>query len=225
MWVLADRWVVRLVTLASFLTVSHILGPDLLGDAAWLVVLMMLSGLLVETGPAAVLLRERDSGPRGIVWQLVLASIGLIAITLLAAALMYAVGSGQYLAPLATVPGHLVLPINAVAYSVLVRRLAFRTLALRRFASQAGGAIAGVIAALHGAGASSLGWQYSAAAIISAALAITVPAVRDSFTLRPASSTSWRRGGALSGIALVPFLCRRGWSSRAIPSASDHPKA
>jgi teichuronic acid exporter len=212
LWVLAEQWSTKVVSLVLFAVLARLLHPEDFGLVALATAFIAILQVFVNSGFAKALIQKKELAPKDgstAFWtSLAIAAIAY-GILLLAAPI---------LAELLHQPGlHLVLvvlgaslPLSAlsrVPAALLAREFAFRSLSLRTMVATLTGAVFALPLALLGCGV----WALVAQALAETAIAVVV--LWSSTTWRPAFTFSfaslrslWGTGISLLGIELLDTL-------------------
>ena len=170
-WTAASNWGNELTRLLLFMVLARLLTPEQFGLVALALVFIMLTQVVAEQGMADALVQRRRLDPEHLdsaFWMSV--AVGLVLAALLAGlAVPIALLLGQ--ADLAPVLAALAvaMPIGSLSLvqrAVLMRRMAFRSLALRTLISIAVGAACALAAALLGFGVWSLVVQHTVTPLV-----------------------------------------------------------
>ncbi|MCU1670142.1 MAG: Polysaccharide transporter, family [Blastococcus sp.] len=208
-WTAAQKWLVRISGVLTFVVLSRLLSPAEIGSVALALAFLGVLGVVADLGAATFLVQTRswDETTRSTTFWTTLALSGLATalVVVLAAPLAALLGepglAGVFraLAP--------ILVVNAtcaVPSAVLQRELRFRELALREMTSAVVAALVGVGCAVAGAGVWALVAQSGTQAAVAAVLVWRMSAWRPTRQVSRAAFTELRRfGGPLLAINIA----------------------
>ncbi len=190
-WMTAQKWVVRILGLASTAVLTRLLAPQQFGVVAAAATVIPLIYLLADLGFSTYLVQADDPDQRtmssgfwfSIVAGVILATVAVAGAPLLAA-LFATPAATDVIRVLST--SVLFVAVASVPDALLRRKLAFRRLAVQDTVSAIVGQVAAVVLAFSGAGA----WALVAQTLVGQALGA---GLRWSVTdWRPTRTFSWR---------------------------------
>ena len=171
-WVMAESWLVRVVSLVSFFVLAHLLTPKDFGLVALATVYFTFGSFFIDQGFSTSLVqREKleDDHLDAVFWAQCALGVALAALTFLLADPIARLLGEPTLTPvlqaLSIVP--IISGLTLVQQAQLRRGLRFRGLATRRVLSTAAGALIAIVLAWQGFGVWSLVAQTAGAALVS----------------------------------------------------------
>jgi O-antigen/teichoic acid export membrane protein len=208
-WTAAQKWLVRISGVATFVVLSRLLSPAEIGSVALALAFLGVLGVVADLGAATFLVQTRswDEPTRSTTFwtTLTLSGLGTALVFVLAGPLAGLLGepglTGVFraLAP--------ILVVNAAAgvpSAILQRELRFRELALREMVSALVAAVVGVGLALAGAGVWALVAQSGAQAVVATLLVWRMSEWRPTRQISRAAFTELRRfGGPVLAINIL----------------------
>src|SRR5688500_13626599 len=208
-WTAAQKWLVRIAAVLTFVVLSRLLTPADIGLVALALAFLGVLGVVADLGASTFLVQTQqwDERTRSTTFwtttALSIAATGLI--VLLAGPLAGALGEPR-LGPViqALAPILVVTASTAVPTAILKRELRFRELALREMAAGLTSAVVGVALALAGAGVWALVAQSGTQALVSAVLVWHMSAWRPTRQVSRQAFQELRRfGGPVLGVNLL----------------------
>ena len=208
-WTAAQKWLVRISGVLTFVVLSRLLSPAEIGSVALAVAFLGVLGVVADLGAATFLVQTRswDEPTRSTTFwtTLVLSGVGTAMVLVLGGPMAGLLGEPrltgvfQALAP--------ILAINAasgVPTAILQRELRFRELALREMISALVSAAAGVALAFAGAGVWALVAQTLVQAAVASVLIWRMSAWRPTRQVSRAAFTELRKfGGPVLAINIL----------------------
>jgi O-antigen/teichoic acid export membrane protein len=204
-WTAAQKWLVRLAGVLTFVVLSRLLSVSDIGLVALALAFLGVLGVIADLGAATFLVQTRswDEPTRSTAFWTSLALSALAAglVTALAGPLAGLLGEPGLAPVLRALAPILVLTAStAVPTAILQRALRFRELALREMAAAGTAAVAGIGLAVAGAGVWALVGQSLAQAVISTVLVWRMSAWRPT---RQVSRTAFRELRRFGGPVLA----------------------
>jgi O-antigen/teichoic acid export membrane protein len=170
-WVMAESWLVRLVSLVAFLALARLLDPGDFGIMALAGVYLTFCSFVIDQGFGTALVQREDLQPGhldAVFWAQLAIGAGVAAFTFASAGwvarLFGEPGLGPVLQALALFPA--ITALTLVQQAQLRRELRFRALAIRHIVSAVIGAAIGIAMAALGYGVWSLVAQMLVGAVI-----------------------------------------------------------
>ncbi|GAA3172064.1 lipopolysaccharide biosynthesis protein [Blastococcus jejuensis] len=199
-WTAAQKWLVRIAGVLTFVVLSRLLGPADIGLVALALAFLGVLGVVADLGAATFLVQTRswDERTRSTTFwttlALSLAATGLVVV--LASPLAGLLGEPRLAPVFQALAPILVLSVtSAVPSAILQRELRFRELALREMAAGLLSAAVGVALALAGAGVWALVGQSGTQALVSAVLVWRMSAWRPTRQVSREAFAELRRFG------------------------------
>jgi O-antigen/teichoic acid export membrane protein len=215
-WSALDKWLARILSLATFVLLGRLLGPEAFGVVAAAQVVMMLFGVMVNNSlvPALVLEKELDARARASgLWLGIAAGLLPAAVMIAGAPIAAAVFRIDELdLVLKVMAAYLVLRgLSVVPEAILIKELRFRAIAVRSVLSTVGGAVVGIVLAITGAGVWALVLQSLTQALIALIAMWIAIGVRPTFKPnRQVVKRLSRLGYKLLGIELATVVLHYG---------------
>jgi PST family polysaccharide transporter len=186
-WVMAESWLVRVVSLVSFFVLAHLLTPKDFGLVALATVYFTFASFFVDQGFSTSLVQREeleDSHLDAVFWAQFVLGIVLAALSFFLAEPIASLLGDRALTPvlqaLCVVP--IISGLTLVQQAQLRRGLRFRGLAARRVLSTTAGAAIAIVLAAQGFGVWSLVAQTVGAALVSLVVFWRVSAWRPSLS-------------------------------------------
>ena len=208
-WTAAQKWLVRISGVLTFVVLSRLLGPDDIGLVALALAFLGVLGVVADLGAATFLVQTRswDERTRSTTfWTTLTLSLLATGLVVGLAAPLAAVLGEPRLAPVfqALAPILVLSVTSAVPTAILQRELRFRELALREMAAGLISAVVGVGLAVAGAGVWALVGQSGTQALVSAVLVWRMSAWRPTGQVSREAFTELRRfGGPVLAVNLL----------------------
>lgn len=211
LWMMAESWLVRLVSLLAFLALARLLQPADFGLMALAGVYLTFCGFVIDQGLGTALVQREELEPghlNVVFWAQLVLGCALAALTLAAAGWIAEIFAEPRLAPvlraLALLPP--ITALTLVQQALLRRELRFRALALRHMVSAVAGAAVGVALAALGHGV----WSLVAQMLAGAAVGLVILWRASSW--RPRLSLSPRHVRDLAGFGAAVFAHEIAWA-------------
>jgi O-antigen/teichoic acid export membrane protein len=208
-WTAAQKWLVRIAAVLTFVVLSRVLTPADIGLVALALAFLGVLGVVADLGAATFLVQTQrwDERTRSTTfWTTTGVSIAATALIVVLAAPLAALLGEPRIGPVvqALAPILVVTASTAVPTAVLKRELRFRELALREMAAGLASAVVGIGLALAGAGVWALVAQSGTQAVVSAVLVWRMSAWRPTRQVSREAFTELRRfGGPVLGVNLL----------------------
>ncbi|HXV25844.1 MAG TPA: lipopolysaccharide biosynthesis protein [Alphaproteobacteria bacterium] len=175
LWVMAESWLVRLVSLLAFLALARLLSPADFGLMALAGIYLTLCTFVIDQGFGTALVQREALEPEhmdAVFWAQLAIGLAAAALTLSTAGWIAKLFVEPELAPVlrALAPMPMISALTLVQQAQLRRELRFRALALRHIVSAAAGAAIGISLAVLGYGVWSLVAQMLSGAAIGLAI-------------------------------------------------------
>ena len=156
-WTAAQKWVIRLAGVVTFVVLSRLLDPADIGLATLALAFVGVLGVVADLGTTTFLVQTRtwDEETRSTAfWTATVLSVAATGLVVALAAPIAGLLGQPRLAPvvMALAPTLLGTALSAVPMAILQRELRFRELALREMVASLVSAVAGVGLAVAGAG-------------------------------------------------------------------------
>jgi O-antigen/teichoic acid export membrane protein len=215
-WTIIDRWGNRCLSLVVFAVLGRLLEPEAFGLLAISLAVMDFLFIFAKQGLGQRLQVEKEVTQRMLstaFWMSLLVASVLAAVMIAVAPLIGRAFGHDDLTPVIQCLA-LCMPINAlgvVQTAVLRRELRFGVLSRRSLFAGVVGGVAGVIAAVAGAGVWSLAVQYATNSVVGAMVLWWMSSFRPSrqFDTQDAKR-SWSFGSNVIGLELLTYATRNG---------------
>jgi O-antigen/teichoic acid export membrane protein len=199
-WTAAQKWLVRIAGVLTFVVLSRLLSPADIGLVALALAFLGVLGVVADLGAATFLVQTRswDERTRSTTfWTTLGLSVVATGLVVALAAPLAALLGEPRLAPVfqALAPLLVLSVTSAVPSAILQRELRFRELALREMAAGLLSAVVGVALALAGAGVWALVGQSGSQALVSAVLVWRMSAWRPTRQVSREAFAELRRFG------------------------------
>lgn len=228
-WSFFERWSSRLSSLVVFAILGHLLPIHAFGIVALATVIIDFLLLFADQGAPRAVVVERDPSPRFLntaFWLSFTSGTVLFGLTLATAPLIAAAFNQPELTNIIRVLGlvFILYGCSNVQQAVLQRAFEFRVIAMRRVLSAIIGGLAGVVAALFGAGAWSLVLQTLVAYGVGALVLWVASPYRPGLSVGKSEAKSlWSFGVNVTGIDTLSWISRNG--DNLVVGAALGPKA
>lgn len=211
-WTAAQRWTVRAAGLITFVVLSRLLTPGDVGLVALALAVTGAVAALVDLGLSDYLVRSDDEDATTtstVFWLQAGLSVIIAAIVVVLAEPLAALLGQSRLTPVLQVSAAL-LPVYACAVvptALLHRGMRFQSLAVRDIAATLAGAVAGITAAVMGAGVWALVLQSAVHAVTTLATVLLATRWRPSLAFSTGAVRRARRFvGAMTGVQILQAL-------------------
>jgi O-antigen/teichoic acid export membrane protein len=208
-WTAAQKWLVRIAAVLTFVVLSRLLTPADIGLVALALAFLGVLGVVADLGASTFLVQTQtwDERTRSTTfWTTTALSVAATALIVVVAAPLAAALGEPRLGPVvqALAPILVVTASTAVPTAILRRELRFRELALREMAAGLASAVVGIALAVAGAGVWALVAQSGSQALVSAVLVWRMSAWRPTRQVSREAFDALRRfGGPVLAVNLL----------------------